>query len=198
MSKKLSSADITEAGKRLEVNEASVRAVIDVESRGNGFLQNDVRPVILFERHIFRRQLISAGVSDVAGLARKHPDIINTSTGGYKGGGAEWDRMARAIQIHRAAALESASWGLFQIMGFHWELLGFESVQKFVNAMYRSEGDQLNAFVDFVRSQPGMHKALKEQDWARFARLYNGPGYAKNSYDTKLASAYQKHHQAFV
>jgi hypothetical protein len=36
-----------------------------------------------------------------------------------------------------------------------------------------------------------MHAALKKQDWAAFAKAYNGPGYKANKYDTKLAEAYQ-------
>src|SRR5690606_7984441 len=34
---------------------------------------------------------------------------------------------------------------------------------------------------------------LRRKDWARFARLYNGPGYAQNRYDEKLAQAYARH-----
>jgi hypothetical protein len=30
------------------------------------------------------------------------------------------------------------------------------------------------------------------KDWAKFARGYNGPGYAQNAYDVKLAQAYEK------
>lgn len=198
MSKTLSEEDIHQAAEALGVDPASVRAVIEIESRGTGFLRNDVRPVILFERHIFRRQLIRAKHPGLTMLEQRHPDIVNIRTGGYLGGTREWDRLAEAIRINRPAALESASWGLFQIMGFHWELLGFASVQEFVNAMYRSEGSQLDAFVRFVKSQPGMHRALQRRDWVTFARLYNGPGYAKNAYDTKLASAYSRHSRASV
>ncbi len=35
--------------------------------------------------------------------------------------------------------------------------------------------------------------ALKNKDWGTFARLYNGPAYAQNKYDIKLAEAYQKY-----
>src|SRR5262249_39155616 len=34
--------------------------------------------------------------------------------------------------------------------------------------------------------------ALNRHDWARFARSYNGPGYAQNQYDVKMAAAYGK------
>ncbi|MCY7315094.1 MAG: N-acetylmuramidase family protein [Rubrivivax sp.] len=37
-----------------------------------------------------------------------------------------------------------------------------------------------------------MHRALQRQDWASFARAYNGPGYAQNNYDTKIAAEYNR------
>ena len=77
-------------------------------------------------------------------------------------------------------------------MGFHWKLLGYASVQEFVNAMYHSEGAQLDAFVRFIKADAGLHRALRSKDWADFARRYNGPAYAKNQYDVKLAEAYKE------
>ena len=38
----------------------------------------------------------------------------------------------------------------------------------------------------------GLHRSLGAQDWASFARGYNGPNYAINRYDTRLAAAYNK------
>jgi len=35
-----------------------------------------------------------------------------------------------------------------------------------------------------------MAEALRKRNWAAFAKAYNGPGYAKNQYDTKLAASY--------
>jgi N-acetylmuramidase len=37
-----------------------------------------------------------------------------------------------------------------------------------------------------------MHSALKKHDWAGFAQAYNGPGYAANNYDTKIAAEYNR------
>ena len=36
----------------------------------------------------------------------------------------------------------------------------------------------------------GLLNALQKKDWAAYARGYNGPDYAKNSYDTRLAKFY--------
>lgn len=190
MSKLLSPVDIAYASHALEVDIPSIKAVLEVESRGKGFLPDD-RPIILFERHVFRRRLNAAN-KWTPELERKHPELINSTPGGYRSSLREWDRLADAIDIDRVSAIESASWGLFQIMGYHWPSLCFNSAQEFVNAMYRSEGDQLAAFVKFIRSNKPMHEALKAKDWKEFARRYNGPAYEKNNYDVKLADAYAR------
>lgn len=190
--KKLDQDDFAKAASSLGVPVAAVRAVTEVESKGSGFLP-DGRPVILFERHIMRRQLEKMGRKDVADLQVKFPSIVNRQPGGYKGGAAEHERLGVAATINRQCALESCSWGAFQVMGFHWKLLGYESVQAFVNAMYRSEGDQLDAFVRFIKANPNLLRALRAQDWAAFAAGYNGPAYVKNAYHTKLATAFARH-----
>ncbi|MNO80621.1 hypothetical protein D3C76_718330 [compost metagenome] len=125
---------------------------------------------------------------------------MNAAPGGYATGPdartrqvGEHARLDKAAGIHRDAALESCSWGLFQVMGYHWSSLGFPDIQSFINAMYRSEGAQLDAFVKFIKDNPAMHAALKRKSWADFSRLYNGPGYAKHEYDTRLAAAYEKY-----
>ncbi|QMV33374.1 hypothetical protein F1_00010 [Ralstonia phage Heva] len=192
-SKQLTADDYARAATALGVPVAAVKAVTEVESNGKGFLP-DGRPLILFERHIMRRQLVAAGhAMDAARYNLTDPNIVNSKPGGYVGGAGEWDRLARAIEINRPAALESASWGLFQIMGFHWKLLGFASVQAFVNAMYTSEGAQLDAFVAFVKANPNLLRALRAKNWPDFARGYNGPNFAANKYDAKLAAAYACH-----
>jgi hypothetical protein len=37
-----------------------------------------------------------------------------------------------------------------------------------------------------------MKTALQKKKWAVFAKAYNGAGYAKNSYDSKMAEAYAR------
>lgn len=196
MSKKLTSEDFVKAAAELGVPVAAVRAVTDVESRGDGFMTNGL-PIILFERHIMYRQVSAKfGKAKADQLMRHFPDVINTSPGGYGLSAAQHGRMDRAASlIDRDCALQSASWGLFQIMGFHWKALGYARLQDFVNAMYRSEAAQLDAFVRFIKINPGIHKALKAQDWAAFAKGYNGPNYKINAYDTKLAKAFARYQE---
>lgn len=184
----------SEAAKLLGVEEAAVKAVASVESQGYGFIKDATGvnvPKILFERHIMFKRLRDFTPIKSKDMAVKYPDIVNESPGGYKGGLAEWERLDRAIKIDRVSALESASWGSFQIMGMHWKALGFNSVQEFVNKAYTEEG-QLDLFVRFVKASPNVLRALKAKDWVGVARAYNGPGYAANKYDTKMKEAYER------
>jgi hypothetical protein len=162
---------------------AAVKAVIDVESRG-GFL-SDTRPKILFERHVFSKR--TGGKFD-----QSHPEISSREPGGYKSGAAEYDRLGEAIALDRKAALESASWGAFQIMGYHHDSLGTPDVEDFCRGMCNSEDDHLAAFVRFVKLNK-LDDELCRRDWTGFARGYNGPAFLKNRYDTKLAAAYTLH-----
>jgi hypothetical protein len=177
---------IAEAARKLDCEVSSVRAVIDVESRG-GFLP-DGRPKILFERHYFSR--LTGGRFDSS-----NPGISHGQWGGYGAGGAhQYDRLAEAIACDRNAALRSASWGMFQIMGDNFKVAGFADVEAFVQAMVSGEAAHLDAFVAFVKKN-GLADELARHDWAGFARGYNGPAYRTNRYDEKLAAAYTFHNR---
>ncbi len=181
--------DQINAAKRLGVDVAVIKAVTAVEARGTGFIKNTDLPAILFEGHWFHK--FTRGVHD-----NHHPHLSYRSWTKkyYKGGRGEYDRLIEAIGIcgEPDAALKSASWGLFQIMGFNHELAGYPDVQTYVNAIAVSEGAQLDAFVSFVLAQPAMVDHLREKRWADFARRYNGPGYQQNQYDTKLAAEFTR------
>lgn len=187
----LTHADIERAAGDLGCDVAGVQAVIEVESPDGGFLP-DGRVVILFERHVFWRQLVAAGID---------PDTLHVSTsilsqkrGGYVGGAGEYQRLSSAAQIHVDAAYESCSWGRFQIMGYHAPELGYVSAAGMAGAFARrGEAEQLAAFVRFVQADTDLLKALRGRKWATFAKIYNGPAYADNLYDTKLARAYARH-----
>lgn len=194
-SRMLNQSDIERAAKELDVDTAAVMALNLVETRGSGFV--DHRPAILYERHVFYRQVLKHGMSkaDADKLVKTQHQVINTISGGYIGGAIEYRKLQQAQRIHHDAALESCSWGAFQIMGYHWELMGYASVQDFVADMHRNEGAHLEALVRFIKADAGLHKALKSRKWAEFARRYNGPAYAQNLYDVKMARAYKNFNQ---
>lgn len=161
---------------------ATIQAVATVETSGKAF--DDLgRPRILFERHYFHR--FTHGRFD-----KHHPDISNRTGGGYGKFSAQYTKLEKAYGLDAEAALKSASWGRFQIMGANFAAAGHGSVQAFVLALSRSEAEHLCAFASFVGANKAMHAALKKRDWAAFAKAYNGPGYKANDYDGKLQKAY--------
>ena len=170
---------------RLRVGVAELWAVLNVETRGCGFLP-DRRPFILYERHIFSRETGHR-------FDASDPGISNPLAGGYgAGGSAQYDRLERAVALDRRAALRSASWGIGQLMGFNAEIAGYADVEAMVTAMTVSESNQLQGMAgEIVHNR--LDRALRAHDWATFARGYNGPAYARNSYDTRLAAACQKY-----
>lgn len=187
----LSEADLQRAAKALGVELAAVKAVNLVESVGCGFGE-DQRPRILLERHVAYKQATAAGM-DSKQLAASYPNLVNQKRGGYAGGSHEWSRFAHLASItSQAVAIEACSWGAFQIMGYHWQPLGYASAEDFMAAMCQSEADQLAAFVRLIQADTELHQALRAKDWPEFARRYNGPAYRDNLYDTKLATAYQR------
>jgi hypothetical protein len=186
MSKKITLEQIAAAAKSLGVSIPALRAVMQVECKQDGFLSTG-EPVILFERHVFYR-LCDSKARDAA--YKQRSDICNPSAGGYGLISAQHGRLQAACSYDRSAALQSASWGLGQVMGYHWESLGYDSLQAFINAMYRSEAEQLDAMCRFIRVNHLIDE-LQRKDWAGFARRYNGPAYAQNRYDAKLAHAYK-------
>ncbi len=191
--RQLTRADLQQAAATLAVPLAAVQAVTEVESRGSGFLE-DGRPVILFERHVFYARLVERrGRATAELLTRDYPNLVNPQPGGYGNGASEWQRLTLARQLDENLALESASWGLFQIMGYHWQTLGYTDIQDFVARMTSGAAAQLEAFVRFLRAQPGLLQSLRAGKWADFARGYNGPGYARNLYDIKLARAFARY-----
>lgn len=191
--KLLGLGDLARAALRLDVPLAAIRAVNQVESRGAGMFE-DGRPVILFERHIMYRQLNERRL-DADRYAKTAPAVVNPQRGGYVGGTAEHRRLQLAIDIHHDSAIESASWGLFQIMGYHWQGLGYASPAEFAALMARSEADQLDAFIRFVEASPALLKALRAGKWETFAAGYNGPAYKENLYDIKLARAFERYRE---
>lgn len=173
-----------DAAELLNCEVAAVKAVEEIESNGNPFNSNG-EPTILFERHVFHK--LTGGKFD-----KTHPHLSNRTPGGYGAKSYQHMRLQEAAKLDRDAALQSASWGAFQIMGFNYKAAGFDTLQAFINAMYKNEEEHLKAFINFVKSQ-GLDKYLREKNWAAFAKGYNGPAYASHGYHTKLAAAYEKY-----
>ena len=188
----ISEQQFKKSAQALNVEVAAIKAVAEVESAGDGFLPGG-KPKILFEPHIFWKQLRLKGINPSM-FMEENPDILYPTwkSGAYGPVSKQHDRLERAAKINREAALLSASWGRFQIMGFNWKLCGSSSLQEFINDMHENEDKHLHLFTAYIKSTY-LDDELRNRDWAGFARGYNGPQYVKNRYDTKLRNAYTKY-----
>jgi len=191
VSKYLSESDITETANDHDLDVALLKSVNEVESSGAGFIVD--RPKILFEGHVFWKELKKQDI-DPKKFKNDHPNIVYSkwTHSHYLGGELEYLRLEEAISINREAALKSASWGAFQIMGFNAESIGFSSVESFVKSMKLHEREHLKAVVAFLEKNNLMDK-LRAKNWRAFARGYNGPSYEKNNYHIKLERAYARY-----
>ncbi len=181
----LTRADFEAVAQRLSCEWEAVAAVAEVESGRLGGFGADDKPVILFERHLFSRKTNSQ-------YDTSHPSLSNRTPGGHPHTQAErWAQLAQAYALNPLAALESASYGRFQVLGQNFGNLGLPDAKVYVSKLAKSEKDQLDAFEGFVKANR-LDDELRNKNWAGFASGYNGPGYAANHYDQKMAEAYAR------
>jgi len=196
--KLLSERDLIEFATEFQLELPCVKAVNEVESSGKGFLANG-KPKILFEGHVFWRELNKKGFNPSQYLNANTADVLYPSwtKKHYLGGDGEYNRLQKAMQINPSQAFQDAaycatSWGCFQIMGFNATSIGYNSIDEFVQKMYLNEKEHLIAFGKFLKTN-NLIPYLQNKDWAGFANRYNGSGYKANKYDEKLANAYRKY-----
>jgi hypothetical protein len=178
----LSKQDIIEAAVNIGVEPAAIQAVSLVEAPLGGFL-TDGKPTVLYEAHIFSKY--TEHRYDIL-----YP-IISSRTWNkslYNRGGSSYDKLEIAMQLDETAALKACSWGKYQIMGFNYNILDFNSVQEYVQFIVENEKNHLLCFIKFIKETNAI-KHLKTKDWYSFAVSYNGTGQA-SYYASKIQEAY--------
>lgn len=190
----LTEQDFIEAAAELGCEPAAIHAVVDIEAgvQHKGFWKKGY-PLINFDLSIFRTMARRHNVN-LSKYTRSHAEVFarpnRKKYGGYLP--AQQARFESALTIDTVSAIEGTFWGMFQIGGFNWRKCGASSAQDFARTMARSERDQLELFIAFLRST-GLDRHLRSLSWSAFARGYNGPSYAKRGYHTRLAKAYAKY-----
>lgn len=192
---RLTEDDFRRCAAKLDVEVATIKAVKYMETgERSGYLSSG-RPIIRFEGHWFWKFLETDRHWNPNNFIKGNEDILyryDKNQTQHKGGEGEYVRLEKAKAIYEEGALKSASWGLFQIMGFNYEKCGCASVREFVEKMYASEGEQLMLFGAFLKRE-GLDKFLRAHNWAGFAKRYNGASYDDNRYDKELQKAYEKY-----
>lgn len=166
---------------------ALLRTVMEVECRGSGF-DAQGRPLILYEPHVAWRGLPGAPQR----LMWQSRGLAYPKWGEKPYPKDSYPRYLAAAQLNPEVAAKACSWGLGQILGENFKAAGYSSAVQMAIAMGTGEDEQALAQARFIAANPKMLAALLAHDWAGFASRYNGPGYAKNGYDAKLARAYAK------
>lgn len=193
VSSTLTNDDFVRAAKALNVEVAAIRAVAEVEAAGAGFLA-DGRPAILYEAHIFHKHTKGAHAKAVDRKGKKLSSAKWDRSLYGATGANQHNRLEDAAKLDDGAAKKACSWGTFQILGENYRAAGCSTIDEFVDKMRSSAGAHLDAFVSFIKANK-LDGALRAKNWAAFARGYNGPGYAANKYDQKMAAAYARWRQ---
>lgn len=214
MNKKLTEAQIRELAKINGYEYAALRAVIEVESNGNGFGE-DGRLVIQFEPHKFslhlRRKNIphilkkkslngktyyiiqGQDITVVGGGPSSYEISVNAwqILNGVEGQTSEYKAFSRAFKFEPDSAMMAASIGLMQVLGEHYKSLGFKTVGEMWDFARVSEHNQVIIAIRFIKQNKKLDLALKSKDWETFAYYYNGSAYKKFNYHTRMAACYK-------
>lgn len=181
----LTDADFQFVADQLGVEVAAMKAVVSIEAGAamKGFWAPGV-PVINYDASVYKTAAAKA-TSKAGDKNAKVPEGLT----GYAL--KEWKQLTNARHKNRQAADMSCFWGMFQIGGFNYKLCGCASIEEFVEKMSESELAQLELFARFLENT-GIVTHLRNKDWAKFARAYNGASYARRGYHTRMANAYKK------
>lgn len=185
----LTDQDIAAEAQDLDVPEAALRAVLEIESAGRGF-DDQGRPKILFERHVMWRNLVPdlREQANRAGVAWSH-----WQPGKYPhGSDAMYELLEQACEIDENAAMLACSWGLGQVLGENHKMLGYDDVTDMVLDAMKGEAHQMDQMTNFIRAA-NLLVPLRALDWEGFAQGYNGPSYRTHGYHLKLERAYERH-----
>lgn len=184
--KRLDDIDLPTIGYQIAVGEDEIHALMDVEAPGSGF-DTLGRPKALFEPHKFysilgsgvlRNKAVSQGLAYPRWGTRPYPKD-------------SYARIRAAMAISESAALRATSWGRSQVLGDNHLDLGYDTVQEMVAAFCDDEENHIQGMVDFIKANH-IDDDLRAHRWEVVARVYNGPGYKTNKYDTRLAAAFDK------
>ena len=161
-------------------------AIIKVETPGNGFDSKTGKILIQFEPSWFRKHepYAPSGAWSVNKV-----DVQSK----------EWIAFNDAFKISPDSAMKSTSIGLPQIMGFHYERLGYKTVGAMWDDFKKGEYNQLLALVRFIMTDAKLTKAVRDKDYHMIAYIYNGAKYkemakkwGREPYDISLKKESEK------
>lgn len=167
---------------------AAVKMFLEVESNGKGFADNG-KLIIQFEPS-WMLKLLGIGKGKAGAWA-------NNGVGNQT---VEWVAFNLAYKISPDKAMQSTSIGLMQVLGLHYKRLGFATVGAMWDFAKKSEVNQLELGLMFVKTDLRLLTAVLELNFDRIAYYYNGSGYKElaaklgtTPYDAKLKASYLRY-----
>jgi len=164
----------------LDCSFEQMSAVSIVESGGSGY-DSQGRPKILYERHKFHG--FTSGKWSVCSYS-------NPQSGGYSE--SSWDKLCAGLCKDVDSAFKSCSWGKFQVMGYWFPNLGYNSVLEMAYATVLTEAAHYDLFAGYIKManlQSALHQVSTDpEDCRAFAKGYNGPAYEDYDYHIKIAN----------
>jgi hypothetical protein len=196
----LTKEQISDIAKSIGLDYPTLRAFIEVESGGSGFINGKI--VIQFEPAIFKTYAPKDYQTYKLLLGKETHTDAEAKLLGYwhivlnnkvESQIPEYAAFNAAYAINAKAALLSTSIGLMQCMGFNYAACGYKSVNDMWDDFRKGEYQQVKGGTMFIKSNKALYAALRDKLWNKAAYYYNGSNYAVNNYDVKLKNAYLKH-----
>ena len=163
---------------------AALLAFVQVETGGQGFDAKTGKILIQFEPAWFRKK---APYAPSGAWSVNKVDVQSK----------EWIAFNDAFSKDADAAMQSTSIGLGQIMGFHFQRLGYSTVGQMWDDAKKGIENQINQLVKFINSDANLKSAIEHHNWTDVAEIYNGKGfrelaakYRRVPYDKALEDAY--------
>lgn len=182
---RLKDLDFNIMAEKYDIDVNILKAFILTECSGYGFYENTNYPVIRLENHWFNK-LTKGKYKESHPHLTTHFEVKNYNLKGV----AEITRFDEAFELDEKAACLSTSWGLGQVMGFNYEVCGYDDIFDFVRDMFISELYQLTGMLEYMKFHKIM-KFLKEKNMSAVFSAYNGKDYAEYGYDEKFQKNYK-------
>jgi peptidoglycan hydrolase-like protein with peptidoglycan-binding domain len=183
----LTASDVAQAAAILDVEPYKIWAVYEVEATGNPFTNG--MPTILFEPHRFSK---ATGHRYDASHPKISSKVWNKKLYPASQQG-RWDQVMDAVALDVDAGFASASYGGFQILGENFAVCGAPSPWAFAWRQSQTVGDQMDAFVLFVKGN-GLAAKLRAcqpgdpDSCIPFVSRYNGSAFRSNNYHVRFAT----------
>ncbi|MBO9620549.1 MAG: DUF3380 domain-containing protein [Niabella sp.] len=178
-----------------------IKAIAKQESQGEPFVSNNTHAKILYERHYAYRLLKAKGktqkelkdfemVKDPKGLPIIYPQGYSIKGKEYGSYLQQIEKLDIVKEIDKDVAIQSCSWGRFQVMGVNFKGL-YKNPSELEDAQNHCEIQHLALFFQEVSTNTSLIAAMKMKDWEKIAYYYNGPKWRENDYANKIKKYYE-------